>query len=153
MGNVLRQELLSRAGLTDQLAREAISNLLYMAELSGTLWENTSDEASMNHAFEAHVVTALYRDILGLYQVDTVRKVVHVRFTQLSLEWCEGRIPTPDGFVFMRWTKTPDALTYQLDVPAGYSVHVENLGKLNVVQKRFPRGKVNFGYKIEGGYK
>ncbi len=153
MGNVLRQELLSRAGLTDQLAREAISNLLYMAELSGTLWENTSDEASMNHAFEAHIVTALYRDILGLYQVDTVRKVVHVRFTELSLEWCEGRIPTPDGFVFMRWTKTLDALTYQLDVPAGYSVHVENLGKLNVVQKRFPRGKVNFGYKIEGGYK
>ena len=153
MGNVMRQDLLSRAGLTEQLAREAISNLLYMAELSGTLWENTSDEASMDHAFESHIVTALYRDILGLYQVDMVRKAVHVRFTELSLEWCEGRIPTPDGFVSMRWTKTPDALTYQLDVPAGYSVHVENLGKLHVVQKRFPRGKVNFGYKIEGGYK
>jgi alpha-L-rhamnosidase len=153
MGNVLRLELLSRAGLTDQLAREAIANLLYMAELSGTLWENTSDEASMNHAFESHIVTALYRDILGLYQVDTVRKAVHVRFTQLSLAWCEGRIPTPEGFVSMRWTKTPDSLTYQLDVPAGYSVHVKNPGKLNVVQKRFPRGKVNYGYKIEGGYK
>jgi alpha-L-rhamnosidase len=153
MGNVLRLELLSRAGLTDQLAREAIANLLYMADLSGTLWENTSDEASMNHAFESHIVTALYRDILGLFQVDTVRKAVHVRFTQLSLDWCEGRIPTPEGFVSMRWTRTPDSLTYQLDVPAGYSVHVENPGKLNVVQKRFPRGKVNYGYKIEGGYK
>ncbi len=153
MGNVMRQDLLSRAGLTDQLAHEAISNLLYMAELSGTMWENTSDEASMNHAFEAHIVTALYRDILGLYQVDAVRKAVHLRFTQLSLVWCEGRIPTPDGFVFMRWTKTPDSLTYRIDVPAGYSVRVENLGKLNVVQKRFPHGQVNFGFKVEGGYK
>ena len=153
MGNVMRQDLLSRAGLTDQLAREAISNLLYMAELSGTMWENTSNEASMNHAFEAHIVTALYRDILGLYKVDMVRKEVHLRFTDLSLDWCEGRVPTPEGFVFMRWTRTADALTYQIDVPAGYSVHTQNLGKLNVVQKRFPHGKVNFGIKVEGGYK
>ena len=153
MGNVLRLELLSRAGLTNQLAREAIANLLYMAELTGTLWENTSDEASMNHAFEANIVTALYRDILGLYQVDTVRKAVHVRFTPLSLEWCEGRIPTPEGFVFMRWNKSSDSLTYQLDVPAGYSVHVKNLAKIELVQKAFPRGKVNYGYRIEGGYK
>jgi alpha-L-rhamnosidase len=153
MGKVMRQDLLSRAGLTDQLAREAISSLLYMADLSGTLWENSSDEASMDHAFEAHIVTALYRDILGLYRVDTVHKTVHARFTQLSLDWCEGRIPTPEGFVLMRWTKTADILTYQLDVPAGYSVQIENLGKFKVAQKRFPRGKVNYGYKVEGGYK
>ena len=153
MGNVLRLELLSRAGLTDQLAREAIASLLYMAELTGTLWENTSNEASMNHAFESNIVTALYRDILGLYQVDTVRKAVHVRFTPLSLEWCEGRIPTPEGFVFMRWNKTSDSLTYQLDVPAGYSIHVNNPGKLKLVQRAFPRGKVDYGHKIEGGYK
>jgi len=153
MGNVMRQDLLSRAGLADQLAREAISNLLYMAELSGTLWENTSNEASMNHAFEAHIVTALYRDILGLYRVDTVQKAVHLRFTELSLDLCEGRTPTPHGFVFMWWTKTAGTLTYQIDVPAGYTVHVMNPGKLNVVQKRYPRGKVNFGFKVEGGYK
>ena len=57
MGNVMRQDILSRAGLTEQVAREAIDNLLYMADISGTLWENSSDEASMNHAFEAHIVT------------------------------------------------------------------------------------------------
>jgi len=106
----------------------------------------------MNHAFEAHIVTALYRDILGLYKVDMVRKEVHLRFTDLSLDWCEGRVPTPEGFVSMRWTRTADALTYQIDVPAGYSIHVTNLGKLPAVQKRFPHGKVNFGIKVEGGY-
>ena len=153
MGNVMRLELLSRAALTDQLAREALASLLYMAELTGTLWENTSDEASMNHAFGSHIVTALYRDILGLYQVDTVRKAVHLRFSPLTLEWCEGRIPTPEGFVSLRWNKTTDSLTYQLDVPAGYSVHVNNLGKIKAVQNVFPRGKVNYGYRIEEGYK
>ncbi len=153
MGNVLRLELLSRAGLTDQLASEAKSYFLYMAELTGTFWENMGNEASMDHAFGSHIVVALYRDILGLYKVDTVRKAVHVRFTPSSLEMCEGRIPTPDGFVSMRWTKTPDALTYQLDVPAGYSVQVENLATFSVMQKQFPHGKINYGYKIEGGYK
>ena len=94
----------------------------------------------------------LYRDILGLYKVDMVRKTVHVRFTDLSLDWCEGRVPTPEGFVFMRWSKSKDALTYQIDVPAGYSVQVENLSKLKVTQRRFPHGKVDFGFRVEGGY-
>ena len=152
MGNVMRQELLSRAGLTDQLVEEAIASLLYMAEISGTMWENSSNEASMNHAFESNIVTALYRDILGLYHVDRVRKKVHLRFTNLSLDWAEGRTPTPEGFVSMHWVKTPDTLTYQVDVPAGYSVEVENISKFNVVQRRFPHGKVNFGFKVVGGY-
>jgi len=37
MGNVMRQDILSRAGLTEQVAHEAIDNLLYMADISGTL--------------------------------------------------------------------------------------------------------------------
>lgn len=153
MGNVMRQDLLSRDGLTEQLMQEAVAGLLYMADISGTLWENSSDEASMDHAFEAHIVTALYRDILGLYKVDMVNRAVHLRCTDLSLDWCEGRVPTPEGFLFMRWTKGKDALIYQIDVPAGYSVHVENLSKLKLVQRHFPHGKVNFGFRVQGGYK
>ena len=152
MGNVMRQDILSRAGLADQVAREAVDNLLYMADISGTLWENSSNEASMNHAFEAHIVTALFRDLLGLYKVDMVRKSVHLRFTPLTLDWCEGRTPTPDGLVCMRWNKTAEGVTYQIDVPAGYRVQVETLGDVKAVQRHFPHGKVNFGYKVEGGY-
>jgi hypothetical protein len=53
----------------------------------------------------------------------------------------------------MRWTKTADALTYQLDVPAGYGVQVENRATFSVMQKQFPHGKITYGYRIEGGYK
>jgi alpha-L-rhamnosidase len=108
--------------------------------------------ASMDHAFESYIVTLLYRNILGLYQIDTVHKKVCVRLTSLSLDWCEGRVPTPEGFVIMRWSKCDGVLTYQIDVPAGYSVQVENPDHLNLVQRQFPHGKVNYGHEIEGGY-
>lgn len=152
MGLVMRQDLLSRAGLTNQLIEEAIEGLLYMADISGTLWENSSDEASMNHAFEAHIVTTLYRAVLGLYKVDMVKKQVQLRFTEINLDWCEGRVPTPDGLISLSWRKKPEGLTYQIDVPAGYKVDVETLGNVKVVQRFFPHGKVNFGYKVLGGY-
>ncbi len=152
MGNVMRQDILSLAGKTQQVAEEAIENLLYMADISGTLWENSSDEASMNHAFEAHIVTTLYRDILGLYKLDYVNKKVHLRFTPLTFEWCEGRTPTTDGFIQMRWNKTAGGVVYQIDVPAGYEVDVQTVGDVKAIQRFFPHGKVNFGYKVEGGY-
>lgn len=152
MGLVMRQDLLSRAGLTNQLIEEAIEGLLYMADISGTLWENSSDEASMNHAFEAHIVTTLYRDVLGLYKVDMVKKQVQLRFTEINLDWCEGRVPTPEGLISLSWRKKPEGLTYQIDVPAGYKVDVETRGNVKAVQRFFPHGKVNFGYRVEGGY-
>ncbi len=152
MGNVMRQDALSRAGQTEQLAQEAIENLLYMADISGTLWENSSNEASMNHAFEAHIVTSLYRDILGLYKIDYVNKKVHLRFTPLTFDWCEGRTPTADGLIQMRWNKTSDGIEYQIDVPADYQVDVEVVGNVKAIARHFPHGKVNFGFKVVGGY-
>lgn len=153
IGSVMRLELLSRAGLTQQLVEEASQYLSYMANLTGTLWENTSNEASMNHAFQSHINVVLYRDVLGIYSLDTVNKVVEVRFTDSGLKWCEGRIPTTDGFISMRWTRTSSVITYQLDIPAGYRALVTNLSKAHVVQKVFPHGSVDFGYRIAGGYK
>ena len=153
MGNVMRLELLSRAGLTDQLASEAKTFYQPMAELTGTFWENMGNEASMNHAFGSHLIVHLFRDMLGLFQVDAVRKSVHLRFNPSSLQWCEGQVPTRDGFVSLRWAKDGEKLVYELDVPAGYSVSEENRTSSPVLRKTFPHGKVKFGYRIEGGYK
>lgn len=132
IGNVLRLELLSRYGLVRQLIAEARSYLLYMADRTGTLWENITPSASLDHGFASHVVNVLYRDVLGLYRMDWVNKSVRVRFTDSPLEWCEGRIPTPDGAVWLRWSKQDGAIVYKLDVPAGYTAEVENLGALPV---------------------
>ena len=153
MGNVMRIELLSRSGLTDQLVEESKVFFLPMAELTGTFWENMGNEASMNHAFGSHVIVHLFRDVLGLYRVDTVGKVVQVRFYDSSISMCEGRVPTPDGFVSLKWKKASGTLMYQVDAPAGYDVQVKNQGALIAVPRRFPHGNIEYGYRIEGGYK
>ena len=42
VGNVLRLELLSQAGCSQQIIDESVDYLLYIAERTGTLWENVS---------------------------------------------------------------------------------------------------------------
>ncbi|HSA03333.1 MAG TPA: hypothetical protein P5055_21610, partial [Candidatus Paceibacterota bacterium] len=65
IGNVLRLELLSRHGLARQNLEESLAYQLYMADRTGTLWENDGDYASCNHGFASHAVHVLYRDVLG----------------------------------------------------------------------------------------
>ncbi len=136
IGNVLRLELLSRAGLCQQLLDESIAYQLYMAEKTGTLWENVGDYASCNHGFASHGgVHVLYRDVLGLASVDTVAKTVQLRFTDLKLDRCEGTVPTPDGTIKLRWRKIGGELRYQVTLPIGYTVAVENRSTLDLVKE------------------
>jgi alpha-L-rhamnosidase len=134
IGNVLRLELLSRYGLCQQLLDESLAYELYMAERTGTLWENDGAYASCNHGFASHVgVHVLYRDVLGLEQVDTVNHLVQLRFTDSRLDWCEGRLPTVDGPVELRWRKDGGKLVYQVSAPAGYTIKTENRTGLQAV--------------------
>ena len=136
IGNVLRLELLSRNGLCQQLLDESLAYHLYMAERTGTLWENDGAYASCNHGFASHCgVHVLYRDVLGLHDVDLVKKKVALRFSDLKLDWCEGVRPTPDGPVTLRWRKDGRKLLFQLTTPAGYSVTVKNCGSIELVRQ------------------
>jgi alpha-L-rhamnosidase len=135
VGNVLRLELLSRDGLSRQLLEESLAYQLYMIERTGTLWENDGAYASCNHGFASHGgVHLLYRDVLGLRSVDTIGKRVQLRFADLDLAWCEGRLPTPEGSVRLRWEKKAGKLIYAAEVPAGYTVEVENQSGLMLVR-------------------
>ena len=126
VGNVLRLELLSRYGFKPQAMEESRDYLLYMADRTGTLWENIDTGGSLNHGFASHVVYSLYRDVLGLSSVDWVDKSVRVTLPKSDLEWCEGRVPVPGGAVSLRWSKQGDDTVYQLQAPAGYRVRIEN---------------------------
>ena len=136
IGNVLRLELLSRYGLCQQLLDESLAYQLYMADRTGTLWENDGAYASCNHGFASHGgVHVLYRDVLGLQQVDTVNRLVQLRFTDSRLNWCEGRLPTVDGPVELRWRKEDGKRVYQVTAPAGYTIKTENRSTLPAVQR------------------
>ncbi|HPO16653.1 MAG TPA: hypothetical protein PLI09_24665 [Candidatus Hydrogenedentes bacterium] len=126
VGNMLRLELLSRYGRCQQILDESIEYLLYMADRTGTLWENVGDYASLNHGFASHITNTLYRDVLGVESLDSVNKQVHLRFTQLNLSSCKGQIPIGDDVLKLTWTQDAASLRYSLSVPDGYQVTIDN---------------------------
>jgi alpha-L-rhamnosidase len=127
VGNYLRSELLSRHHHQAQIKKELIDFYLYMAEQTGTLWENVSAAASCNHGFASHVAHSLYRDVLGVSAVDMREKVIRLRIADVGLDWCEGRLLTPQGPIAVRWWKDDGQTLCRAEVPAGYVVKVENL--------------------------
>jgi alpha-L-rhamnosidase len=127
VGNVLRLELLSKQGLSRQMLEESVSYYLYMAERTGTLWEDISPTASCNHGFASHIVHMLYRNVLGLWSVDAVNKLVHIRLADVPLSSCAGGVPTAHGMVELSWKTQGDAIEYQVRTPDGFQVQVENL--------------------------
>ena len=132
IGNYLRLELLSRYGRCHQVKDEIIGYFHLMSRLTGTLWENMASTGSCNHGFASHVAHCLYRDVLGMYRVDTVGKQVTLRFGDTGLDWCEGRMPTPDGPVSLRWRREGGTLAYDVDIPAGYTLTIENMSGLTL---------------------
>jgi len=126
IGNYLRLELLSRYGHPAAIKDEILDFYLYMAERTGTLWENVGAYASCNHGFASHVAHTLYRDVLGVRAIDTRRKVVHLRIADVGLDWCEGRLLTPHGPVVVKWRKDNGQILCRADLPAGHETKVEN---------------------------
>lgn len=124
IGNVVRLELLSRAGLHQKVMEEAIGYYLYQAEWSGTLWEMVGPTNSMNHGFASHICHLLNRDVLGVAAVDHNAKTVKVHIPDTGLQWCSGRIPGPDGFITLDWQRDGDSVKYKCEVPAGYTLDV-----------------------------
>ena len=130
---MLRLELLSRYGQTQQILDESIDYLLYMAERTGTLWENVDTSASCNHGFASHIVHTLYRDVLGVYSVDESKKTIRLRFSSLALPWCSGIIPLPSGKIQVRWRREGDRILCRAAVPAGYRLETDNLSGKELV--------------------
>ena len=127
VGNYLRSELLSRYGNQGQIKKEIVDFFLYMAEQTGTLWENVGASASCDHGFASHVAHSLYRDVLGVYAIDYQKKTIHLRIADVGLDWCEGRLLTPQGPVMIKWWKDGNQAMYRAEIPAGYVLETDNL--------------------------
>jgi alpha-L-rhamnosidase len=134
-GIVLRLELLSQAGRSEQIHDESIAYLLYMADRTGTLWEGVDAGASCNHGFSSHIVHVLYCDILGLHEVDRLHHKIALQFGDAKLDRCEGSVPTPDGPITLQWKKVDGRIEYHLEHPAGYEVTITNQSGLELSAK------------------
>jgi alpha-L-rhamnosidase len=126
IGNYLRIELLSRYARCRQIRDEIADFFVYMADRTGTLWENTHALASCNHGFASHVAHCLLRDMLGIYRVDGPGKAANLRFTDCGLDWCEGSIPVDGGNIAVSWRKEGNRIVYRADIPEGWRITLEN---------------------------
>ena len=61
IGNYLRLDLLARYELKARLEEEMSGYFLYMADKTGTLWENDTDAASCNHGFASYAAVLLQK--------------------------------------------------------------------------------------------
>jgi alpha-L-rhamnosidase len=120
IGEVLRLELLARAGLSRQVCEELVSYTRRMADSTGTLWENNQPTASANHGFASHAAVWLIQEALGLRGFETVREQAGLVVPKNDLEWCEGILPIPAGPVEASWRRDGDGVVSELRLPAGY---------------------------------
>ena len=125
IGNMLRMELLSRDGRAAQIMEESVGYLKYMADRTGTLWENAQDNASLNHGFASHAAVTFYRDLLGLQKVDPARKEVEIRFADVPLAWCKGVEPVENGAISLSWNRDGARINYTLSLPEGWTARVQ----------------------------
>jgi len=134
IGNYIRMDILSRYGKQSQLLKEIQEYFFYMAQRTGTLWENTDSHASCNHGFASYIGHVLYRDVLGVSQIDYLLKEVTVRFTDIELDKCSGVIPVGESCVNLKWERSGNQIKYSIKVPVGYKVKVENTSSSKLVE-------------------
>jgi alpha-L-rhamnosidase len=105
-----------------------------MAQLTGTLWEKMKPQASCNHGFASYLGHILYRDILGVSQIDYLKKEITVRFSDVDLTECQGVIPINESSFELKWKRTGNQILYSIKAPHGYKMKVENLSSSELVR-------------------
>ena len=125
-GKYMRSEILSRYGLAKQLLNESIDDFLYMANRTGTIWENTTTVASCNHGMASYIAYLFYCNILGINHVDQQKKHITITFNNVDITSCRGTVPAGDQLITLSWEKKGKSIQYKLSIPDGYKVDIKN---------------------------
>jgi len=122
IGNYLRLKLLERAGLGQQILRETKGYFQYMADRTGTLWENDTTCASCNHGFASYAAVLLIRSVLGA-DVNLVERTVTLRETDADLAFCEATLPVGEDALTVTRRRTADCKVHlSAAIPEGWRV-------------------------------
>ena len=122
-GTCERLELLSRAGRSRQILEETRDWFLTMADRTGTLWEHLDARASCCHGFASIASEYLFRDVLGVREIDRKAKAIRVSpSADIPLEWCEGTLPlSRDEVATVKWRRVGEDLKVDVKLPAGWT--------------------------------
>ena len=122
IGNYLRLKLLERAGMAEQILRETKGYFSYMAERTGTLWENDTTCASCNHGFASYAAILLVKSVLGA-DVDLTAKTLYLTAPDVKgLDFCGATLPVGDETIDVDWRRKGGQIAYTTRVPAGWKV-------------------------------
>lgn len=123
IGNYLRLELLSRHGMGQRLLEETKGYFAYMAERTGTLWENDGAYASCNHGFASHAAVFYVKNVLGVAKIDLAAKTVTAAPpADVALDFCEATLPVGDGEIVYGWRKVDGKPVATFRAPAGWTL-------------------------------
>ena len=125
IGNFLRLDWLGRCGFSGRLAKEMSGYFLFMAERTGTLWENvdSSDNGSCCHGFASHVAVFLVRDIIGVKSIDRVRKTVSFNPpSDIPADSCEVDLPVGDEMLTLGWRRKEGRVEKIVVLPKGWKL-------------------------------
>jgi alpha-L-rhamnosidase len=97
---------------------------------SGATWEvlapdgtvaNGAGGTSLAHGWSSGATSALSEYVLGVRPVEAGYKTWLIEPQTGNLSWAEGTVPTPYGPIEVKWRKTSNGLSLEIDVPAGTS--------------------------------
>lgn len=122
IGNYLRLKLFERMGMGQRILDEAKGYFLYMADRTGTLWENDTARASCNHGFASYIARLLVKGVLGA-EVDLRGRKVSLRETDAAVDFCEVTLPAGADFITVVRRRVADGkVALDAKVPAGWTV-------------------------------
>ncbi len=94
IGNYLRLEYLRRTGEVAKALAECKNFFLYMADSTGTLWEHSAVEGSLNHGFASYAANFIIEAVTGINR--TGQNAVYLRAPAVIMD-CEALIPAGNG--------------------------------------------------------
>lgn len=92
IGNYLRMEILRLEGKTARILDESKQFFYFMAERTGTLWENNKPEGSLNHGFAAYAANVIIEAVTGISDFDAASNTIKVYEPEVKMD-CQAVIP------------------------------------------------------------
>lgn len=99
IGNYLRMEVLSFNGYRKQIIGEIKDYFDYMAQKTGTLWEADTTKISCNHGFASHAIRFIFRDCLGINEIDETNKKIYLNNDYTAPQNAKAMIPLKNGSI------------------------------------------------------
>lgn len=125
IGNLMRMDLLGKQGLIEKQLEEVKKYYLFMANETGTFWENDNRGASLNHGFASCICHFFVRDIIGL-KVNEQIKLITWRLSALSDKSFQLTLPIGDSLAKFSIEFKNKKISYSYSIPNNYRIEIIN---------------------------